>query len=273
MIGDQLRLQQILLNLLGNAIKFTPQGSVTLSTQLLERHDTSVLIQIAVRDTGIGISPDCIDSVFLPFTQEDGSISRKYGGTGLGLTISRRLAEIMGGEIAVESRQNSGSCFTVTLPFSIGRDAAIMESVNQKTAVVWDGPPLRILLVEDDPLSITFGSALLKKLGLDFIVAQNGKECLTALEIGSFDLVLMDIQMPVMSGEEALREIRAHEQGTTAHLPVIAMTAHSMRGDKDSYLGKGFDGYISKPLITKGFVAEIKRVLNSSGEAVEGNHG
>jgi PAS domain S-box-containing protein len=272
-IGDQLRVKQILLNLLGNAIKFTPQGSVTLSTQLLEQHDSSVLIQIAVRDTGIGISPDCLETIFLPFTQEDGSISRKFGGTGLGLTICRRLAEILGGGITVESSPGNGSCFTVTLPFCVGRTAATIEAITPKTAVVWDGPPLRILLVEDDPVSITFGSALLKKLGFDFIVAENGRECLSALESGSFDLVLMDIQMPVMTGEEALCEIRADELGTTAHQPVIAMTAHSMRGDKDRILGQGFDGYISKPLITRGLVAEIKRVLNSSGEGVGGNHG
>ncbi|MBV5329743.1 MAG: CHASE domain-containing protein, partial [Chlorobium sp.] len=272
-VGDQLRVKQILLNLLGNAIKFTQQGSVTLSTQLLEQHDKNVLIQIAVRDTGIGISSDCLETVFLPFTQEDGSISRKFGGTGLGLTISRRLAEILGGGITVESSPDNGSCFTVTLPFATGRDAAAFEAISSKTAVVWDGPPLRILLVEADKVSTTFGSALCKKLGFVFTVAENGRECLAALETGSFDLILMDIQMPVMTGEEALREIRTLEEGTTAHLPVIAMTAHSMRGEKESFLAQGFDGYISKPLITSKLVGEIKRVLNILGGAVEVNHG
>ena len=272
-VGDQLRVKQMLLNLLGNAIKFTQQGSVTLSTRLLEQHDQNVLIQIAVRDTGIGISPDCLETVFLPFTQEDGSISRKFGGTGLGLTISRRLAELLGGGITVESSPDNGSCFTVTLPFTIGRDAATFEAVASITAVVWDGPLLRILLVEDDQVSITFGSALFKKLGFDCTVAENGRECLAALESGSFDLVLMDIRMPVMSGEEALSEIRRYEQGTTAHQPVIAMTAHSMNGEKASFLTQGFDGYISKPLITRKLVGEIKRVLNITGEGVVGNYG
>jgi PAS domain S-box-containing protein len=272
-VGDQLRVKQILLNLLGNAIKFTQQGSVTLSTQLLEQHDKNVLIQIAVRDTGIGISSDCLETVFLPFTQEDGSISRRFGGTGLGLTISRRLAEILGGGISVESSPDNGSCFTVTLPFTVGRDAASFEVLSSKTAVVWDGPPLRILFVEDDKVSITFGSALLKKLGFDCTVAENGRECLAVLETGSFDLVLMDIQTPIMTGEEALLEIRTHEQGTMAHLPVIAMTSHSMRGEKESLLAQGFDGYISKPLITSKLVSEIKRVLNFLGDDVEGTHG
>ncbi|MEI6209836.1 MAG: response regulator, partial [Desulfuromonadales bacterium] len=122
-------------------------------------------------------------------------------------------------------------------------------------------PPLRILFVEDDKVSITFGAALLKKLGFDCTVAENGRECLTALETGSFDLVLTDIRMPVMNGEEALCEIRRYEQGTTAHQPVIAMTAHSMREEKERFLAQGFDGYISKPLITKELIAEMKRVL------------
>ncbi len=260
-VGDQLRIKQILLNLLGNAIKFTQQGSVTLSTHLLEQHGSSVLIQIAVHDTGVGISQEHLETIFLPFTQEDGSISRKFGGTGLGLTISRRLAELLGGELTVESSPDSGSCFTVMLPFTVGRDAAAIEALSSKTAVVWDGPPLRILFVEDDKVSIAFGSALCKKLGVDFVIAENGRECLAALENGGFDLVLMDIQMPVMTGEDALREIRTREQGTAARQPVIAMTAHSMRGEKESFLAQGFDGYISKPLITKGLIAEIKRVL------------
>jgi len=208
-----------------------------------------------------GIALIYSDLILVFNTQEDGTISRKFGGTGLGRTISRRLAEILGGGITLESSPDNGSCFTVTLPFTVGRDAATFESITPKTAVVWDGPPLRILFVEDDPINITFGSALLKKLGFDCTVVENGRECLAALGSGSFDLVLMDIQMPVMTGEEALREIRAKEQGTAAHQSVIAMTAHSMSEEKESFLAQGFDGYVSKPPITKGLVAEMKRVL------------
>ena len=259
LVGDPLRVKQILLNLLGNAVKFTAEGHIALSAQLLEQHDNSVLVQIAVRDSGIGISAESINDVFQPFTQEDGSISRTFGGTGLGLTISRRLAELMGGTISVESRQGVGSCFTVTLPFTVGRETATIEAAALNATAGWDGPPLRILFAEDDPTSITFGSLLFKKLGLDFIVVENGRECLTALEQGTFDLVLMDIQMPVMTGEEALREIRSQEQGTTKHQPVIAVTAYSMRGDMEQFLGEGFDGYVSKPLITRELVAEMKR--------------
>ena len=272
LLGDQLRIKQILLNLLGNAIKFTAQGHVTLSTQLLEQHENFALVQIAVRDSGIGISPESLGAIFKPFTQEDGSISRKFGGTGLGLTISLRLAELMGGTISVESTQGVGSCFTVTLPFSVARESATNKSATSST-VAWDGPPLRILFAEDDPVNIKFGSILLTKLGFNVTVVEDGRECLTALENNAFDLVLMDIQMPVMSGEEVLREIRAKEQGTVNHQPVIALTAYSMRGDMERFLAEGFDGYISKPLITRELVKEIKRIIGLSGKMMEEIHG
>ena len=264
LVGDQLRIKQILLNLLGNAVKFTAEGHITLSTQLLEQHDNVVLIQIAVHDSGIGISPESLGAIFKPFTQEDGSTSRKYGGTGLGLTISLRLAELMGGTISVESTPGVGSCFTVTLPFSTGWDTTTIQTAPSITTVAWDGQPLRILLVEDDRISSKFGSTLLKKLGLDVIFVVNGRECLAALEKGTFDLVLMDIHMPVMNGKEALREIRLKEEGTANHQPVIALTAYSMRGDMELLLGEGFDGYVSKPLTTRELVNEMKRVILKS---------
>ncbi len=273
LLGDQLRIKQILLNLLGNAVKFTAQGHVALSTKILEQNDNFVLIQIAVRDSGIGISPESLDIIFKPFTQEDGSISRKYGGTGLGLTISLRLAELMGGTISVESTPGAGSCFTVTLPFTVSKETASIHPAPIITAVDWDGPPLRILFAEDDQVNIKFGETLLNKLGFDVVVVNNGRECLTALEQGTFDLVLMDIQMPVMNGEKALREIRSKELGTTNHQPVIALTAYSMRGDMERFLSEGFDGYISKPLITRELVTEMKRVIGLSGETTEENHG
>jgi PAS domain S-box-containing protein len=262
LIGDQLRIKQILLNLLGNAVKFTNQGIIGIKVKLLELHGDSLIIQIAVHDTGVGITTDSIDKIFMPFTQEDGSISRRYGGTGLGLTISRRLAELLGGGIAVESTPDVGSCFTLTLPFTIST-SVVAQTATQTATNVWDGPPLRILFVEDDPINTTFGTSLLKKLGHDFIAVTNGKECLEALDKSEFDLVLMDIQMPVMNGEEALLEIRRKEQKSGLHLPVIAVTAHAMRGDKEQFLKEGFDGYVSKPLTTRELTDEMKRVLGT----------
>jgi PAS domain S-box-containing protein len=261
LLGDQLRIKQILLNLMGNAVKFTGQGSITVFAHLLEQHEASVLVRIAVRDTGIGIAPEAVDQIFQPFTQEDGSTTRRYGGTGLGLTISRRLAELMGGTITVESTPGVGSCFAVTIPFIIGTTNITPQAAPATTGSEWDDPPLRVLLVEDDQVTITFGAGLLKKLGQSVTTAENGRQCLVALDNDAFDIVLMDVQMPVMNGEEALLEIREKEKGTTIHLPVIALTAHSMRGDKERLLEVGFDGYVSKPLYIKDLVEEMKRVM------------
>jgi signal transduction histidine kinase/CheY-like chemotaxis protein len=263
LVGDPLRIKQILLNLIGNAVKFTEEGGISVSVHLLQHHGTSVLVEIAVRDTGIGISPEFVDQIFMPFTQEDGSISRKYGGTGLGLTISRRLAELMGGAITVTSTPGVGSCFSITIHLTIGTTALIPQGVSTAAISDGDGPPLRILLVDDDQVNTSFGASLLKKLGHSVTTAENGRQCLAALENGAFDIVLMDVRMSVMNGEEALHEIRAKEQGTAAHLPVIALTAHSMRGDKERYLQAGFDGYVSKPLYINDLVGEMKRALCS----------
>ena len=266
LVGDQLRVTQILLNLLGNAIKFTAQGKITIKAQLLEHYDTSVLVQITVRDTGIGIAAEALEQIFMPFTQGDSSTTRKYGGTGLGLTISRSIAELMGGNITAESTPGVGSCFTVTLPFGIGRDVPATQVVAQKTRLCWEGPPLRILFVEDNPANIMYGTSLLKKLGLDFIAVENGWDCLEALNQSTFDLVLMDIQMPVMTGTEAVIEIRRKEAGTSLHQPAIALTANALRGDKEQFLKGGFDGYVSKPFTSTELMAEIKRVMGMSGE-------
>jgi PAS domain S-box-containing protein len=262
--GDQLRIKQILLNLLSNAVKFTSQGTIAVSAQLREKRDDSLLVQIAVRDSGIGISPECLDAIFKPFVQEDMSITRHYGGTGLGLTISLRLAELMGGTISVESSPGSGSCFTVTLPFAFTQTIppALTPAVESPLTVInlWEGLSRKVLYVEDNPINITFGESLLRKMGLEVTVAENGRQCLDALEQKSFDLVLMDIQMPVMNGEQALREIRRSEEKSGVHLPVIALTAYAMRGDKERFLETGFDGYVSKPLAIEELVGEMKRV-------------
>jgi PAS domain S-box-containing protein len=261
LLGDQLRLKQILLNLLGNAVKFTTQGSITLSAQLFERHGDSVIVQIAVKDTGIGIPAEALDKIFKPFVQADGSTSRKYGGTGLGLTISSRLAELLNGNISVESSPGAGSCFTVTIPFELDSSEDSVDISSTTSEVCWDGAPLRVLFAEDNSVSTMFGISLLKKLGHEVIAVGNGKECLDALEQNAFDFVLMDIQMPIMNGEEALREIRRKEQGTTFHIPVIALTAYALRGEKERFLEEGFDGFVSKPLDVTDLMREMKRVL------------
>lgn len=260
--GDQLRFKQILLNLLGNAAKFTKQGGITIAAQTYERHNGSLIIQVSVTDTGIGIAAGAFDKIFKPFVQEDGSTTRQFGGTGLGLTICRRLAELMGGDISVESTQGVGSCFRVKLPFIIPTATNPREFETHTTIPAWDGPPLRILLVEDNPINMKFGMILLGKHGHEVVMAENGKECLEALDQGAFDLVLMDVQMPVMNGEETLRAIRIKEQGTSCHQRVIALTAYALRGEKERFLMEGFDGYLSKPMEIRELAVEIKRVMS-----------
>ncbi len=262
LIGDQLRVKQITLNLLGNAAKFTKSGGITITAKVLERHHGSLVIQISVADTGIGISAEALEKIFNPFVQEDGSTTRQFGGTGLGLTISRRLAEFMGGNISVESTQGVGSSFMLKLPLTIPTMTDTTEPKAPITMPAWDGPSLRVLLVEDNPINMKFGTVLLGKHGHEVVTAANGTESLEALDQGTFDLVLMDIQMPVMNGEETLRAIRSKEQGASSHQRVIALTAHALRGEKDRFLEGGFDGYLSKPMLAKELVAEMKRVMN-----------
>jgi CheY-like chemotaxis protein len=171
----------------------------------------------------------------------------------------------MGGNITVESTQGVGSKFMLTLPFTIPAIIEVAYEPSQSPVSVWDGPPLRILIVEDDPVNMKFASILLAKHGHEVVTAENGAECIAVLESGTFDLVLMDVQMPVMNGEEALGKIRAKEQGTSSHQKVIALTAYALRGEKERLLGVGFDGYLSKPLEVSGLISEMKRVMGTIG--------
>jgi len=263
LIGDELRVKQIVSNLLGNAIKFTKEGSITLSATLKESDSTKALIELAVTDTGIGISKAAADDIFRPFVQADSSITRQYGGSGLGLAISRRLAELMGGSISVESEEGVGSIFRVLLPFPVIHQVAQDQGAPaaEVPTALWAGAPLKVLLAEDNEINKQFSVALLKKMGHQVIVVENGMEALAALEAAAFGLVLMDIQMPVMDGQEALAVLRERERSTGAHLPVIALTAYALKGEEERFLAAGFDGYVSKPLEVKKLVAEMKRVL------------
>jgi PAS domain S-box-containing protein len=267
LVGDQLRVKQIILNLLGNALKFTAKGSISVRAEVLDRPEGRVRVQIAVRDTGVGIAAQALEKIFLPFVQEDGSITRKFGGTGLGLSISRRLAELMDGSLSVASEPGLGSCFTLLLPFLEVRcndpEEKAEDNPERRVNLAGDASSLRILLAEDNPINIIFGRALLRKLGHQVVSAANGLECLVALKNGRFDLVLMDIQMPVLNGKQALQEIRKNELGTATHQPVIALTAYALRGDREGFLQEGFDGYLSKPFKTNELESEIKRVRSS----------
>lgn len=256
--GDIGRLRQILINLGGNATKFTHNGGVAIHVVVVEKGEGKATLRFEVRDTGIGIAKDKIDMLFSPFTQVDGSITRKYGGTGLGLSISKELAELMDGEMGVTSVEGKGSTFwlTITLDVTAG-PSNILESEGDRALLSDDPtPPVpagsrhrRVLVVEDNATNQLVALRMLEKLGYGTDVAGDGEEALTALRSIPYDAVLMDCQMPKMDGLEATRRIRAGEAGMArAKTPIIAMTARAMESDRRKCLEAGMDDYISKPV-------------------------
>ena len=253
-LGDPVRIRQVLSNLCDNAIKFTAQGSVKVMVTWAPAADqTSVgQMQFAVQDTGIGIPPEKQQRVFEAFSQADTSTTRKFGGTGLGLTICARLVELMGGHIALESVANQGSTFRFTvqveaLPSMRDADTALSSGALPSTSVpVQSSQPLQILLVEDHPINQMLATTLLRKWGHRVVLAQNGEEAIALFPTQAWDIVLMDMQMPVMGGIEATRLIRASEP-IGRHTPIVAMTANAMDADRQACLDAGMDDHLAKP--------------------------
>ncbi|MBF0551962.1 MAG: response regulator [Deltaproteobacteria bacterium] len=282
LIGDKGKFRQVLTNLLSNAIKFTPSGSVTVrvcrhddSTSLPQKENGLALL-ISVEDTGIGIKPEQLSIIFEAFVQGDSSSTKQYRGIGLGLAITKRLVETMGGSIWVESRPGVGSIFFLTARFEIGSalDIVTNEAAGKHAHLTLN--PLRILLAEDDILNQKFGIEVLQRQGHTVTLANNGKEVLDLLNKETFDLILMDVSMPEMDGIEATKEIR----NTTSNkdLPVIALTAHAIEGDKDRFLEVGMDGYIAKPIDVDELIEEIAKVAprfvnRQTGTALQTNTG
>jgi signal transduction histidine kinase/ActR/RegA family two-component response regulator len=245
--GDPVRFRQILTNLVSNAIKFTEQGRVDVEVDLEAALSDEVAIRIAVRDTGIGIPPDKLATIFEPFTQADGSTTRRFGGTGLGLSISSRLAELMGGRIWVESELGKGSTFYVTLRFPAAAPEAPTSPQRAETGRR-AAPGLRILVAEDNPINQKVVARMLEIEGHRVTVAADGQQALEFIEREPFDLILMDVQMPGMSGLEAARRIRERERARGGRIPIIALTASAMKGDRERCLEAGMDDYLSKPV-------------------------
>ena len=246
LMGDSTRLRQILLNLLGNAVKFTEYGEISVSLEVLAMGNPErVWLELSVQDSGIGIPKDILPRLFRPFAQADTSISRRFGGTGLGLAISRRLANLMGGDIAVQSRLGEGSRFTLGVPLGL------VHSPSQPLAELrqpdHSGPPLKVLLAEDNPVNQKVASAILRKFGHAVTVVADGYEAVEAVRKGDWDLVLMDVQMPGLDGLAATRRIRALE-GPKAGVPIIAVTANALKGDDVRCLEAGMNGYLAKPI-------------------------
>ena len=258
-VGDSSRLQQVLTNLVGNAIKFTEQGSVAVILDLRERTAVDAVLRVSVADTGIGIPADRQAAVFDAFTQADGSTTRRYGGTGLGLTISRTLVDLMGGRLWLESEPGRGTTFHLTTRVTLA--PATAGSIAPVAADPQPNAPLRILLVDDNAVNQRLAARLLEKQGHDVKVASSGREALAALAVETFDLAIMDVQMPDVDGFQATGIIREREREAGDHLPIIAMTAHAMSGDRERCLRAGMDGYLAKPIGPAALAAEIRRVL------------
>lgn len=262
--GDPLRLRQIVANLLSNAIKFTEKGWVTVRQTVSPGSDGKLTMVLDVADTGAGIPAEKVPLIFEKFTQADSSISRKYGGTGLGLAITKRLVELQGGQIRVESRVGRGSTFTVEIPFEIAAEtAAVVPAPQVQRAVERAAKQARLLLVEDNAVNQRVVLAMLRKKDYKIDVANNGQEALEILGRATepYNVILMDVQMPVLDGLETTRAIRRNAQWN--HLPIIAMTAHAMIGDRERCLQAGMNAYISKPVQQAGLIAVIEEFLAS----------
>ena len=263
-IGDPGRLRQILLNLIGNAVKFTHRGKVAVRVRDIGRRAGQCRIRFEIEDTGIGIARDSIGRLFQPFTQIDGSITRRYGGTGLGLAISKQLVELMGGRMGVESREGAGSTFWFEVPLAIAETSprTPARQVDESVCLLQPPTPIQapasapgsageasILLVEDNIMNQKVAIHQLNALGQRALLACNGQEALGMLEEHAFDLILMDCQMPVMDGFEVTRRIRSAERETGRHIHIVAMTANAMQGDRERCLDAGMDDYLTKPIL------------------------
>jgi len=255
--GDPNRLTQILNNLLSNAIKFTDRGEVIMRVEPLEHNPNSVLIRFSVEDTGIGIAEKDFPLLFRSFSQVDGSITRRFGGTGLGLSISKQLVEMMGGKLDFSSRLGQGSRFSFEIPFVPVVAKPDMNNSEGELLIPQMEKALDVLLVEDDRINQILAKRLLEKQGHRVFLANNGQEALDSLDKSVPDLVLMDIQMPVMDGLEATARIRS--DGRYPDLPIVALTAYAIKGDRERFLSKGMNDYISKPINMNRFYEVISR--------------
>ncbi len=261
LIGDALRLGQVLINLTSNAVKFTDSGEVVVTVELIENMNNQATLKFSVRDTGIGIAADKLPDLFLAFTQVDGSTTRQYGGTGIGLAICKRIVEMMQGQIWVESDEGRGSCFQFTAVFGCQ-----LASNTQPAMIPKD---LHVLLVEDNPINQQVALGILKKAGTVVSVADNGEKAVSMFKKGVYDIILMDVQMPVMDGFAATQAIRKVEseafsasgthdtdaagdaeraENRSPGIPVIAMTAHAMKGDREKCIAAGMNDYVTKPI-------------------------
>jgi len=262
--GDPVRLRQIFLNLIGNSFKFTKTGSITIGAAVLEKKEVSVLLDFFVRDTGIGISEEQAGRLFTPFTQADASTTRKYGGTGLGLTITKKLVELMGGEISLKSVPGQGTTIKFSFSFEYADESGELEQdkAHDKVKKEKSLEGYRVLLVEDNDVNVLVARSLMKKMGLKIFVAENGQVAIDKIEEAqkeglrpAFDIVFMDLQMPVLDGYEATKKLRANPE--YADLVIVAMTAHAINEEREHCLAVGMNDHLTKPIE----VAKLRETL------------
>ena len=268
LIGDSFRLGQALLNLVGNAVKFTERGSVTIAVEVVEHRDDIILLRFSVTDTGIGLTDEQLDKLFRPFQQADESTTRKFGGTGLGLAIVRHLVELMGGKVGVESKPGEGSCFWFTVPLAAAGDVAADDEPASAVAISIEPELLlgaRVLLVEDDPVNRMVAVGLLEAARIEVDVAENGAEAVEMVGRKDYELILMDIQMPVMDGLTATRKIRDNPK--FEELPIIAMTAGVMVHDRQACLEAGMNDFIGKPFQPEQLYSTIQKWVSGMGDS------
>jgi signal transduction histidine kinase/DNA-binding NarL/FixJ family response regulator len=241
--GDPVRLRQILMNFIGNSLKFTSKGNIEITVKLAERKENQALIFFEVKDSGIGLNSGQIERLFDKFTQADSSTTRKYGGTGLGLSICKNLIEMMGGEINVESTPGKGSAFSFTIPLTLSEK---VQQIDTEIVLDWLKPP-SILLAEDSPVNQKIAIKFLKEFGCEVRLAEDGTEAIRLYSSNVFDLILMDIQMPKLDGLEATEIITKMQAGEPLKTPIIAMTANALGNDRQKYQAAGMSGYLFKP--------------------------
>ncbi len=281
LLGDPGRLRQVVSNLIDNAIKFTERGGVALSIQLESQSEKGACLHFSVADSGIGIPEDKHGLIFEAFSQADNSTTRKYGGTGLGLTISSRLVQLMGGRIWVESQRDHGSVFHFTAQFGTQKPmsgrahyaggAANPKRITARRTSRSGRQKLQVLLVEDNAINQILAKRLIRKRGHNIVVASSGAEALAALETQPFDLILMDVQMPEMSGIEVTAAIRAKEKETGDHIPIIATTASAMSEERERCLEAGMDAFVSKPIDKEALFEAIDALTGFAADAGSGD--
>ena len=264
--GDPVRLRQILINLVSNAIKFTDQGTITINLNVVEADKQNARLRFSVSDTGIGITKPAQEQIFRRFTQVDSSLARQFGGTGLGLAIAKQLCELMGGEIGVESEFGEGCTFWFTVDLSISNesstDSDVVATANESPdADECTAGELLILLVEDNPVNQRVAIAVLTRAGHRVDAVVNGIEAVSAVNAQLYDVILMDVQMPEMDGIAATKAIRAFG-GENRNTPIVAITANAMAGDREECLKAGMTDYLAKPFKPVDLLATIDRCMN-----------